>query len=143
MFASEIVIISNVCNTSLFTGIAQRYHKLLTVGVATIMITIAVKQNSAIAQQPTKTMTNITKVISGYPFVLVLYHGPTLLVLRGDMFSTSILAAVDCKAEWGDTRWMECLHIHIRLEMLLRATVLSEIETTKLKQSQCENKRER
>ena len=90
-----------MCNSFLITGIAQRYHKLLTVGVATIMITIAVKQNSAIAQQPTKTMTNFTKVISGYPFVSVLYHGPTLLVLRGDMFSTNILVAVELAKQDG------------------------------------------
>ena len=101
MFASEIVIISKMCNSFPITGIAQRYHKLLTVGVATIMITIAVKQNSAIAQQPTKTMTNFTKVISGYPFVSVLYHGPTLLVLRGDMFSTNILVAVELAKQDG------------------------------------------
>jgi hypothetical protein len=71
------------------------------IGAATIMITIAVTQNSAIAQQPTTTITNITKVISGYPFVSVLYHGPTLLVLRGDMFSTNIWAAVELAKQDG------------------------------------------
>jgi hypothetical protein len=86
------------------------------------MITITVTQNSAIAQQPTKTMTNITKVIPGYPFVSVLYHGPTLLVLGGDMFTTNILGQLSLQSRMGDTRWIECLHIHIRLEMLLRDT---------------------
>jgi hypothetical protein len=83
------------------TGIAQRYHKLLPGWSSNNKITIAVTQNSAIAQQPTKTMTNITKVISGYPFVSVLYHGPTLLVLRGDKFSTNIWAAVELAKQDG------------------------------------------
>jgi len=58
-------------------------------------------QNSAMAQQTNTTTTNITKVISAYPFVTVLYHGPTLLVLRGDMFSTNIWAAVDQAKQQG------------------------------------------
>jgi hypothetical protein len=68
------------------------------IGVATIMITIAVTQNSAIAQQPTKTMTNITKVISGYPFVS---RTDTIGFKRGYMFSTNILAAVELAKQDG------------------------------------------
>jgi hypothetical protein len=71
------------------------------IGAATIIITIAATQNSAMAQQPTTTITNITKVISGYLFVSVLHQGPTLLVLRGDMFSTNIWAAVDLAKQYG------------------------------------------